>query len=159
MSDRLRYRKGQVALRKVAVDSATVIEAGDMVWLDTDDAKPASDYTWSSDLATTQAGFAAKFLGIAQEPSAAGETDDILVDVSPDSVYEFQCASATHVVGAPMGPDLVGSETLGDQTLEAAVATSAVARCAETTGTATKVLATFASAYHTGSGNVNANVG
>jgi len=55
MSNRLRFRSGQVELHKVRVDSDTELEAGDLVWLDTDDVKPASAFTWTTDLATTQA--------------------------------------------------------------------------------------------------------
>ena len=41
MANNLRHRHGPQLLVKAAVDSATVIEVGDMVWLDTDDVKPA----------------------------------------------------------------------------------------------------------------------
>jgi hypothetical protein len=154
----LRFRSGQVTLRKVRVDSATVIEAGDLVWLDTDDAKPASAFTWDTNLATTQAAFAAKFLGVAHQPSKSGDTAPISVDVSPHSVYEFDVASASYEVGQPLGPDANG-EALMDQQLEAAVAASAIARAAEYSGTTTSLRVTLASAYSTGSGNANAHVG
>lgn len=160
MDNRLRYRTGQTHLRKFAVDSATVIDAGDMVWLDADDVKPAPAFVWTTNLATTQAAFAAKFAGIAHEASAAGETAEISVDVSPDSVYEMLAASATYEVGDPVGPDESPATTLADQTVEGAVSTSAIGRVVERADTAvTKVLCTFASAYHTGSSNVNADVG
>ena len=57
MSNKLRFRSGQVELHKVRVDSGTVIEAGDLVWLDTNDAKPAKDFAWTTDLATTQGNY------------------------------------------------------------------------------------------------------
>ncbi len=157
--NKLRFRSGQVHLRKVRVDSATVIEAGDLVWLDTDDAKPASAFTWTTNLATTQGNFAAKFLGVAHQPSAAGETAAISVDVSPESVYEFDVASGSYELGALLGPD-EGSSTLLNKQLESAVATSAIARSAEyTAGSVTTLRVTFASAYHTSSANVNASIG
>lgn len=160
MADRLRYRHGAQKLVKVAVDSATVIEAGDLVFLDTDDAKPVSSFAWDSNLATTQASVAAKFLGVAQEPSASGETDEISVDISPDSVYEFQAASGTYEIGDPVGPDHDGSETLLDQTVESAVAASSIGRVMRReTATTTKVLVSFASAYHVGANNVNNELG
>src|SRR5438128_14642 len=96
MSNHLRCRSGQVEPHKIRVDSGTVIEAGDLVWLDTNDAKPAKDFTWTTDLATTQGNFAAVFLGVAHQSSAAGETADISVDLSPFSVYEFDVDSATY---------------------------------------------------------------
>ncbi|REJ95477.1 MAG: hypothetical protein DWQ34_06125 [Planctomycetota bacterium] len=157
--NRLRFRSGQVQMRKVRVDSATVIEAGDLVWLDGDDAKPASDFTWTTDLATTQAAFAAKFLGVAHQQSAAGDVDPISVDVSPHSVYEFDANSAAYEIGAPLGPD-EQSSALMNQQLEAAAAANAVARAAESTpGAQATLRVTIASAYATGSANVNAALG
>lgn len=157
--NKLRFRSGQVHLRKVRVDSATVIEAGDLVWLDTDDAKPASQFTWTTNLATTQGNFAAKFLGVAHQPSAAGETSPISVDVSPDSVYEFDVACASYELGTPLGPD-ESSSTLMNQKLETAVATSAIARSAEFTASSVGTLrVTLASAFHTSTANVNASIG
>ena len=160
MSNKLRFRSGQVELHKVRVDSGTVIEAGDLVWLDTDDAKPASAFTWTTDLATTQGNFAAAFLGIAHQSSAAGETDDISVDTSPLSIYEFDVGSATYELGGLLGPSHASS-VLTDQKLETvASAALAVARAAEYKSSASTLLRVqFASAYHTASANTNATVG
>jgi hypothetical protein len=160
MANRLRYRSGQVELVRVRVDSGTVIEAGDLVFLDTDDAKPASDFTWDTDLATTQGEFAAKFLGVAHQPSADGETDPISVDVSPHAVYEFDANAATYEVGDVLGPDELSS-ALMDQQLEA-VATPdlGIARAAEyKAASSSKLRVRFASGYHTASANANAAIG
>lgn len=157
--NKLRFRSGQVHLRKVRVDSGTVIEAGDLVWLDGDDAKPASAFTWTTNLATTQGNFAAKFLGVAHQPSPAGDTTPISIDVSPDAVYEFDVAAAAYELGQPLGPD-ESSSTLMNKQLEGAVAASAIARAAEYTASgATTARVTFASAYHTSSANTNAAIG
>jgi hypothetical protein len=42
MADTMRWRYGETNPVLVPVDSRTVIEIGDLVYLDTDDAKPAS---------------------------------------------------------------------------------------------------------------------
>ena len=42
MANTMRWRYGDTSPVMLAVDAATVIEIGDMVYLDTDDAKPAS---------------------------------------------------------------------------------------------------------------------
>jgi len=97
MTNKMRYRFGDENPRLFAVDSGTVIEIGDLLWLDTDDVKPASDLTWNTDLATTQADFAAKFAGVAMEASPSGETEDIRVGTT--GVYEFDCDAATFEVG------------------------------------------------------------
>lgn len=160
MANAYTYRHSGRTLQKFAVDSATVIEIGDAVYLDTDDVKPASSFTWDTNLATTQASFAAVFVGIAVESSASGQTTDINVDVSPVSVYEMTCTSDTYEVGAPLGLAKAAGNALTNQTWEDAVATSAVARAYKRTTTAgTKVELTVAPAYVTNSSNVNANVG
>lgn len=156
--NKLRFRSGQVHLRKVRVDSATVIEAGDLVWLDGDDAKPASDFAWTTDIAATQAAFAAKFLGVAHQQSRDGDTDPISVDVSPHSVYEFDVPSAAYEVGQTLGPDESAAQLMNQQ-LESALAANSIARAAEYAPIATTLRVTLASAWATGSGNVNASIG
>ena len=160
MANRLRFRSGAVELHRLRVDSATVIEAGDMVYLDTDDVKPASSFTWDTDLPTTQAAFAAVFLGIAHQQSASGETDPISVDLSPNSVYEFNVNAATYEVGDVLGPD-ENSAALMDQQLEAVGSGSiGIARSAEYKAASSSMLRVqFASAFHPGSANVNAVIG
>lgn len=160
MANRLRFRAGQVELHKLRVDSGTVIEAGDLVFLDTDDVKPASDFTWDTDLATTQAAFAALFLGVAHQQSADGDTDDISVDLSPNSIYEFDVNSGTYEVGDALGPDEDSSNFMDQQLESVGSAALGIARAAEyKAASATKLRVRFASAFHPGSANVNAEVG
>ncbi len=160
MVNRLRFRSGQVELRKVRVDASSVIEAGDLVYLDGDDAKPASALTWDTNLATTQAAFAAVFLGVAHQSSDEGESSPISVDVSATSVYEFDVASGTYEVGAVLGPDASGTALMSGQ-LEGVVSRDlGIARSVEYRGSgATKLRVQFSSAFHTGSSNVNAGLG
>lgn len=162
MANKVRLRSGQVHLAKVRVDSATVIEKSDLVYLDTDDVKPASSFTWNTDLPTTQAAFAAVFLGVAHEQSASGDVDPISVDLSPDAVYEFDVASGTYEVGDVLSPDeAAGGSQLTDQQLESvASGTLGIARSTEFKAvTSTTLRVMLASAYYAGSANVNANIG
>ena len=157
--NKLRFRSGQVQLRKVRVETNAKIEAGDLLWLDGTVAKPASDFAWVTDLATTQAAFAAKFLGIAHQPSAVGESHPISVDISPDSVYEFDCSPGTYEFGTPLAPD-ESQSTLMNQQFESTLAANAIARSAEfTTGTVSTLRVTLTSAFATSSANVNASLG
>ncbi len=158
--NKLRFRSGQVHLIKCRVEAGTVIEAGDMVWLDGDDAKPASAFAWDTNLAMTQGAFAAKFLGIAHQQSPAGDTAPISVDISPLSVYEMDVPSTTYEVGGLLGPD-ESTGALMDQQLETVASNAAaIARGVEFKATASGTLrVTFASAYSTASANVNAAVG
>lgn len=160
MSNKLRFRSGQVELHKVRVDSNTVIEAGDLVWLNTDHAKPASAFTWTTDLATTQGNFAAVFLGVAHQSSAQGETDDISVDLSPLSVYEFDVDAATYEVGSLLGPDNLSTALTSQRLTTVGSGTLAIARAAEYKAAASSTLRVqFASAFHPASANVNAHIG
>lgn len=160
MSHALRYRSGPVELHRLRVDADTVINPGDLVYLDTDDVKPAADFPFDTDLATTRENFAAVFLGVAHTASADGETADVSVDLSPLSVYEFVTTSGTCEVGslfAPMG-DSNGLES--QRLAKVTVADVAIARAAEyKSAAATAVRVQFASAFHPASANVNAALG
>lgn len=159
MSNSFNYRFGQTEMVKFAVDSATVIEIGDLVYLNTDDVKPAADLTWDTNLATTQADFADVFAGVAAEQSASGDTDSIDIDISPMSVYEFAVASATYEIGDKLGPDQSGGTALLSQQLEEAVAASAVAVAYERKTSATRLKVKFASALNPASSNANISLG
>ena len=54
MANVMRWRYGDTSPVKLAVDAATVIEIGDLVYLDTDDVKPVSSLSYGVDLAATQ---------------------------------------------------------------------------------------------------------
>ena len=103
MSDTMRWRYGDTNPVVLPVDSATVIEIGDLVWLDTDDAKPASASTYGASLAAAQETFHDKFAGVAMQSSSAGESAP--VRVATTGVFEFDCASATFEVGGRIGAD------------------------------------------------------
>ena len=103
MADTMRWRYGDTNPVVIPVDSATVIEIGDLVWLDTDDAKPASTSTYGASLAAAQETFHDKFAGVAMQRSRAGDTGPIRVATT--GVFEYPCASATFEVGARIGAD------------------------------------------------------
>lgn len=160
MANAHNYRHGPQLFVRPAVDSGTVIELSDLVYLDTDDVKPASSYTWSSSDAATQAAFANVFMGVACDASPSGDTNPINVDISATSVYEFTCVATTWELGNTFAVDGNGADALIDQTLEkSGTATACIARAVNrATASTAKVLVTFASAYHTGSANSNAFV-
>ena len=160
MPNRLRFRGGHVQLRRLRVDSDTLLDAGDLVYLDSDDVKPASNFPWNTDLGTTQSDFAAVFLGVVQQPSTSGETGNVSVDVSPLSIYEFNVHSDLYEVGSLLGPDELNSALMSQQLEKTAGNASAIARSAEFSSANTNFLRmTFASAFHTGSANTNAQIG
>jgi hypothetical protein len=115
----------------LAVDSATVIEIGDLVYLDTDDAKPASAQGDQGSEASNQQLFHDMFAGVAMQASRSGDTQ--LIRVATTGVFEFDCLSATFEVGDLMGSDENGGGTalLNQTVAKVSSATAAVGRCAK----------------------------
>jgi hypothetical protein len=85
-----------------AVDSAQVIEIGDMVYQEVDDVRAASQITYGT-LALAQARLARKFAGIAMTASASGETTP--VSVAKQGVFEMDCAAAQFEIGDRVNAD------------------------------------------------------
>ena len=131
MSDFLRWRYGDTSPVVIPVDSATVIEIGDLVYLDTDDAKPASSLADGGSEAANQESFHDLFAGVAMQRSRAGDTDPIRV--ATRGVFEFPCPSATFEVGALIGAseDAGGTFLLDQQVEGVATANLAIGRCAK----------------------------
>lgn len=139
MSDKMRWRYGDTNPVLAAVDSATVIEIGDLLYLDGDDAKPAGDQADASSEAANQEAFAGKFLGVAMQRSKAGETEPIRVATT--GVFEYVCPSSTFELGDLIGPsENSGGTLLEDQQVErlgafpyggTATAKLAIGRCAK----------------------------
>lgn len=102
MSDKMRWRYGDTNPVVAAVDSAQVIEIGDLLYQDIDDAKPAG-YVGMSNAKpeAAQAGFARLFLGISMQRSRSGDTASIRVATT--GVFEFDCPSTAFELG-----DLIG---------------------------------------------------
>lgn len=147
----MRHRYGPQMIVRAAVDSGTEIANGDLLILDTDDAKPASSQAWDTDLATTLGAFNNHFLGIAQadHPAGSGASLDFPVDISPMAVYEMDCDSETHEVGDMMTPvKASGNALLPAKLKKTTTAASACARCIRRDPLAqTRVMVRFQSAY------------
>ena len=141
MSDVMRWRYGETNPIVIPVDASTVIEIGDLVYLDTDDAKPASSQADQGTEAGNQALFHNKFAGVAMQRSRVGDVDPIRIATT--GVFELACAAATFEIGALVGASENGAgNALEDQRVEAvAGAHLAVGRCAKRVSPAdTKVL-------------------
>ena len=118
MANIMRWRYGETNPVTLPVDSATDIEIGDMVLLDTDDAKPASSINdiggaGPPDLAAAQEQFHDSFVGVAMQRSRAGDTQAIRIATS--GVFEFDAASATFELGDRMAVAQDAGTALEDQ--------------------------------------------
>ncbi len=136
MANSMRWRYGDTNPVVLPVDSATVVEIGDLVYLDTDDAKPASSQADQSSEAANQELFHDNFAGVAMQASPAGQTKPIRVATT--GVFEFDCLADTFEVGELLGVDEDGGGTALEDQVVASVATPnlAIGRCAKRVGSA-----------------------
>ena len=151
MSDKMRWRYGDTNPVVAAVDSATVIEIGDLVYQDTDDAKPASSQADQGSLAANQELFGDNFLGVAMQRSRFGDTAPIRVATT--GVFEFDCPSGTFELGDLVGSDEngAGNALLNQQVAKVAASKYAVGRVAKRVApAATSVLVDIRSTIMTG---------
>ena len=131
MANTMRWRYGDTSPVMLPVDSTTVLEIGDLVYLDTDDAKPASAQADQGTESANQQMFHNKFAGVAMQASANGDVQPIRVATT--GVFEFDCVSTTLEVGDLMGADENGAGTaLLNQTIAKVTGVNAsVGRCAK----------------------------
>jgi hypothetical protein len=151
MSDKMRWRYGDTNPVVAAVDSATVIEIGDMLWLDTDDAKPASSRTDQGTEASNQDKMADTFLGVAMQRSRNGDTAPIRVATT--GVFEFDCPSGVSELGDLIGADenSAGNALLNQTVTKVSASRYAIGRVAKRQSTAsTSVLVDIRSTVMTG---------
>jgi hypothetical protein len=100
---RLRYADPE-RVESHPVDSAQTIDLGELCWLNTNDARPADQFTYvTGNLAGTQANFAAMFIGVAMDTSESGDTAKIAI--ATEGVFEFVCAAAQFEIGDLVGVD------------------------------------------------------
>ena len=141
MADVFRYRYGDANPVQVPVASATVIEIGDLVYLSSGNALPASSQADLGTKAQNQEGFHDAFIGVSMSRSRNGDTAPI--DVATSGVFEFDSASASYALGALVGPAGTGAgDAVGvaNQTVESvATANLAIGRVAAATTSQTKV--------------------
>ena len=129
MSNQMRWRYGDTSPVAMAVDSATVIEIGDLLYLDTDDVKPAGDQTDQSTEAANQALFHTNFAGVAIQQSRAGDTEPIRV--ATRGAFDFDVASGAFEVGDLFGAvENVAGDALENQTVtDVGALNLAIGRC------------------------------
>ncbi|QGJ71061.1 Hypothetical protein PBC10988_27640 [Planctomycetales bacterium 10988] len=151
MADTFRYRYGATHPVMAAIDEATVVEIGDLLYLDTDDAKPAASLSDQGSEAANQEAFHDGFLGVAMQHSPSGRAEEIRVATS--GIFEFASPSSIFELGQLIGIDENAS---GDGLLSQTVApvanpNLAIGRCAQRhSSSSTKVLVAIESTVLTG---------
>ena len=150
MGDVMRWRHGETCPVLAAVDAATVIEIGDLLYLDGDDVKPASAVagigsTGPANLAAAQEFLHDRFLGVAMQRSRAGETEEVRVATA--GVFEMSCAAGTFELGDRLGGAAVGTALSGQRVVGVAANAPqlAIGRAAKRAQGATSVLVELSS--------------
>lgn len=117
MSNKMRWRYGDTNPVIAAVDSAVTVEIGDLLYLNGDDARPASLQADQGSEANNQALFSENFLGIAMQQSRGGNL--MPIRVATTGVFEFDCDSSTFEIGDLIGPtENMGGNGLLDQKIQ-----------------------------------------
>jgi hypothetical protein len=131
MANTMRWRYGDTSPVMLPVDAATVIEIGDLLYLEVDDARPASAQSDQGTESANQQLFHGKFAGVAMQASAGDQANSIRVATA--GVFEFDCPSGTLEVGDLMGADEnAGGTALLNQTIvKVTNANAAIGRCAK----------------------------
>ena len=151
MTDKMRWRYGDTNPVVAAVDAATVVEIGDLLWQDTDDAKPAASVTNHGSKLLNQKALADALLGVAMQRSHNGDAAPIRVATT--GVFEFDCASTTFELGDMVGVDTntAGTTLLNQQVAKVSDSLHAIGRIAKRQSTATtNVLVDIRSTIMTG---------
>jgi hypothetical protein len=91
------------------VHAGTVIEIGDLLYQDTDNAKTSASLADQGGKTANQAAFSREFLGVAMQRSRSGDTAP--VRVATTGVFEFDCSPGTFELGMLLGPDTNGAGT------------------------------------------------
>lgn len=126
-----------------ATVSADAIAVGDLLWADSGNSyapRPASAYTWDTNLLTTQTSFKLVFLGVALSAKKVGSTDPVRIGTVGE--YEMDCASATFNLGDIVGPAKASGNALENQKLVSVAIAGGLGRVTKAVTTAaTKVQA------------------
>jgi hypothetical protein len=152
MADTFRYVYGDTNPVMAAVASATVIEVGDLVYLSSGAALPASALADAGTKAQNQEAFHDLFLGVSEQRSRAGDADPIRVATT--GTFEFDIASATLALGALVGAagtGEAGAVGVANQAVESvATPNLAIGRVREAIASKTKVKVNIESVIMTG---------
>jgi hypothetical protein len=126
---------------EAAVDSATQIDVGDLVYLDTDDAKPASSQADQGTETANQQLFHDVFLGVAASGHTSGSGAST-IRVCVGGVLTFTCLTATLEIGDLIGPDEdAGGTFLQDQVVaKVTTANAAIGRVVKRVSSGTSVM-------------------
>lgn len=114
-----RFRRGTIETTYLKSPASTMINVGDLIFLNTDTAAIASAVTWDTNLATTQGDAAPVFVGVALDNKLASDPTTRNILIATKGVFEYPCAAlgAAHQVGERVACAGDGTHNLRDQLL------------------------------------------
>lgn len=140
------YLYGETNPIDCPVATAQAVTTGDIVGLTSNTLARASDTTWNTSLAQTQADFRATFLGVAGQTKdnataqIRGNSTANRCRVDTDGVYLLKTASASYNIGDLVGPAKdTGNALLNDTVASVAAIDKAIGYVVEKTTSATTV--------------------
>lgn len=133
MPNTMRWRYGETNPVMLPFLAGTVIEIGDLLYLEGGNVKPASSQTDQGTLALNQGTFHDNFIGVAMQCTTGATAETIRV--STTGVFEFSCLSATFGVGDLLGSTEDGTGGALESQIVISVATEnlALGRCVKQT--------------------------
>ena len=119
------------------VDTTSAIALGDLVAQVSGEVISAADFTWTTDLATTQGNFTTAFLGLSGQTKLAdvakiygnSVANQIRIDCS--GIYEGDYTGSALVIGDYVGPSSAANVLLPQSLVKVATASLAIGRVVE----------------------------
>jgi hypothetical protein len=139
MADVQRYRREADGVVYFPVESATVIEIGDLCAVSGGYLVPLSSLADQLTESANQIVAAAIFAGVARQRSRAGDTEPVGVNVEGE--FEYPCPSTTWAIGELVGPSENGDGDglLAQQVEKVTLAPNAIGTCVKAGTTVTSV--------------------
>ena len=122
MADTMRHRYGAKNVVKAEVATGTVIQVGDLCYLDTNKV-----INFATKVIASVADCSDNFLGVAMQASASGETDPIRIATS--GVFEFDMTSGTVYLGYSAEPAQGGTYVEDQKIAPASTKTDPIGVC------------------------------
>lgn len=106
-------------VQQFAANASLQIDIGDLLYMETDDVRPASSQSDQGTEPLNQRLFASKFAGVAHSSRQSSDAVAGSVGVLPDVFIEYPCASSAFEIGDLVGASEAGSgDVLLDQQVE-----------------------------------------
>lgn len=129
MSNTMRWRYGATNPVLMPSQSGTIIEIGDLLYVDNGYVKPAADQSDQGTLLANQEAFHDNFVGVAMQAASGAAAANLRVATS--GVFEFLCVAASFDVGDLIGSteDDTGEQLQSQEVVGVATENLAIGRC------------------------------